>query len=243
MVKSNSRAVIPPGSVTNPVGSVAKAGVFPKSLEAFLDWRARRTDDDQGSPVARMWSPDVWPVSLGASLHPRKTRIDPEDAAQEAWVVVLMRLPGFPGRAEGNLRAWLTVVVRNRLANLRRREAVRRQASLAPEVASLLVGHEDDPAVAFAREWIVEAVRAALEEAQSLLPEASYRVVRLKWIEGRTTLEIAEALGLSATQVRDRDRRALPVLGGLLKRRVRAELIGLFGEEFDSSQELGEVAS
>jgi RNA polymerase sigma factor (sigma-70 family) len=212
-------------------------------VDAILEWRSSHLDDNSASVEAWTQFPQVLSRIIGEGGRHQGILDDPEDAIQEAWLVVLQGLWGFPLRDRENLRAWLAVVIRNRLSNLRRREWNRREAPLSAETTSLLVGREEDPATEFARQWVVEAVRAALEEARGHLSETSYRVVRLKWLDGWTTFEIAESLGLSAAQVRDRDRRALPVLGGLLKRRMGSELVGLFGEEFESSRRIGESIS
>jgi RNA polymerase sigma factor (sigma-70 family) len=144
---------------------------------------------------------------------------DRDDASQEAWLVLLARIRQFRADGErGGFPAWASVVVRNHLANLAHHAAGRPEVPLHPDEVGALIGREVDPAEICERIGTCAAVRAALEEARLRLPEASYQIVILRWFEGRTTPEIAAALGLSQAQVRDRHRRALPILRVFLGR-------------------------
>ena len=150
--------------------------------------------------------------------------IDADDAAQEAWLALADRIRHHRPEEDGrDFPAWSAIVVRNRLANLRRREARRAGVSLSREMADALIGREESPADVHERDRLRGAVRATIEEASGRLSEASHLAVTLRWIEGRTVPEIAEILGMSASQVRDRHRRALPILRLLLIRRFGSE--------------------
>ena len=154
----------------------------------------------------------------------RRKVIDPEDAAQEGWVTLLCQLQSansFYG--EEHFRAWLSTVVRNRLANLARRELRRASALLNPEDAAQLVSRDDGPAAYLERHYTLQAVRDALAEARDSLPELSHAAIKLRWLDGKSTRQVAAILGLSQSQVLDRQRRALPALRKILLRRLGAD--------------------
>jgi RNA polymerase sigma factor (sigma-70 family) len=160
--------------------------------------------------------------------RPRGWPLDPEDAAQEAWLALIGLSPiGPTGDVVAESPARLVVAIRNRLVDLARRAGRRQFEALAREEAHALVGREEDPAGAYERNRIRAAVRAVVEEARDRVSEGSHRIVVLRWIEGRTFAEIAEGLGMPVARVRDRHRRAIPVLRALLIRRLGSDPTGL----------------
>ena len=177
------------------------------------------------------------PILEAAARSGRHGLLEPDDAIQEAWLAFIVRFRMYQSADEGpEFAIWLVAVVRNRLANLERRAARRLQASLGRDEADALMGREEDPADAYERDLVQAAVRGALAEARGRLPEASYLVVVLRWIEGRTTPEIAEILGMTTSQVRDRHRRSIPVLRHLLSRHFQADRgdLATAGRDLDS---------
>jgi RNA polymerase sigma-70 factor (ECF subfamily) len=196
----------------------------PLELSSVLGDCARTGPASHGADV----DPEVAWILLMARIEPilriarrRRGPVEPDDAAQEIWLALLAgyrRYRRLEGR--GGFAVWLGVVARNRLARLGRRERARPEVALDPARAEALIGREEDPALAYERGRARAAVLEALEEARARLSEASHSVVILRWIEGRTVQEIARALGLSPAQVRDRHRRAVPVLRALLGRRL-----------------------
>jgi RNA polymerase sigma factor (sigma-70 family) len=189
---------------------------------AFFDRRLSRLEPDPDSESD--WNHvyhSLGPILDSVARGGRRGLLEPDDACQEAWLALIIRIGRYrPGDGGPEFPAWLAVVVRNWLASQERRAARRPRASLGREEAGALVGREEDPADTYERALARAAVRDALAEARDHLPEATYLVVVLRWIEERTTPEIAEALGMTASQVRDRHRRAVPVLRLLLSRRL-----------------------
>ena len=158
---------------------------------------------------------------VNSSSRARRSRIiEPDDAAQEAWLALFANARSGRSGPDHNGRAlaWSAAVVRNRLSNVERDAAKRNATSLSPGVARGLVGREADPAEAHECGWVRESVRASMEEFRGRVPDLSYQVIFLRWMDGRTVPEIAQALGLTALQVRDRHRRAFPLLRSMLWR-------------------------
>ena len=224
--RSPARPANPPADRTR---SSDETAPLHECAKAFFDRRASRHDldpalDEEWGRVYR----SLGPILEAATRVGRCGLLEPDDAIQEAWLALIVRFRMYQA-AEGGpeFAIWLAAVVRNRLANLERRAARRPHASLGRDEAGALMGREEDPADAYERELVRAAVRGALAESRGRVPEASYLVVVLRWIEGHTTPEIAEALGMTTSQVRDRHRRAFPVLRHLLSRRFRADRAGL----------------
>jgi RNA polymerase sigma factor (sigma-70 family) len=157
---------------------------------------------------------------LRAIARRRRGALDPEDAAQEAWLVLIARAAADrDDDGESDPLPRVVLIVRNHLADLRRRAARRACRPLDEATAGSLIGREEDPAEACERSQAREGVRAALEEAHDRLSGPSHRIVVLRWAEGRTFAEIAELLEMPVARVRDRHRRAIPILRALLIRR------------------------
>jgi RNA polymerase sigma factor (sigma-70 family) len=184
--------------------------VSPEILDAFLDWRARRLDDDAFS--AEAWARfhgllDPLVCSLARRLP--SDGVETDEASQEAWIVLLSHKPA--GRAPGESLAIVIAAIRNRLADLGRYQRRRIAEPLTDAEAEALVGRED-----------------VFEEARGRLSAPSYRIIVLRWIEERTYLEIGESLGMPVEWVRNRHRRAFPVLRKLLIRRFGLDPSGPF---------------
>ncbi len=198
--------------------------VDPRLLEearAFLDRRGRGLPPGPGQAAAwdrfyREQAPFVRSI-----VHAyRPGAVDAEDAAQEVWSALLARLGAHRhDAARGRFRAWLFVLARHRLSDLGRHAARRAAGPLSADDAATLPGGGDDPSEAFDRERAREQARAVLEEFRSGVSEANYRIIHLRWIEGRTVAEVAAALGLTPARVRARHHRLMGRLRVLAGRR------------------------
>ena len=183
-----------------------------------------------GRPPAGGWDP--WFLEHDGHLQAVARRVmgtalEADDAAQEARLACLDGL-GRYGGDEAGLRAWLAVMVRNRLANQARRAAARPRSPLGAE-AMAMVGPGEGPWAAHDRDLLVAAVRAALAEAKGRFPGAGYLAIVLRCGEGQSTAEVAAALGLPEDRVRDRYRRALPRFRAFLARRLGPDLLAIAG--------------
>jgi RNA polymerase sigma-70 factor, ECF subfamily len=144
---------------------------------------------------------------------------DAEDAVQEAFTQAYQALPRFEGHAL--LSTWLhRIVVNACLIRLRRRKR-RGEKS----IEDLLPRYQDDghrldvgdpwPADALA-ELEAREVRAAVRKAVDSLPEKHRCVLVLRDIEGLSSEEVAERLGIRADAVKMRLHRARQALRTLL---------------------------
>ena len=150
-----------------------------------------------------------------------RNHLDPDDAAQEAWLEVLSRIDRYrqaPGIG-GGFPAWAWVVARRRLLRLAASPAHRATQAHGSGMVSEPVDPRDGPPEAFERSEIRRAVRSALAEACGRMAGASHAVMALCWVDGHSVAEAAAILGVTPAQVRDRRRRALPTLRAALARR------------------------
>src|SRR5262245_11745390 len=146
--------------------------------------------------LQRLLAEEPFVRALAASL----VADEADDVVQQAFLLALERRPGQLGAP----RSWLARVVRNLVADLRRRRK-RRDARLRatavherlPSSAELLVGEER---------------RRALVAAVDALPEHLRTVVLLRYFEGMPPRRIAEQLGVPAPVVWDRLHAALTAL-------------------------------
>jgi len=149
-----------------------------------------------------------------------------EDVMQDAYVRAYHHLDQFAGRAR--FATWLTrIAVYEALARARRRgRAVEIDAmpDIRKESIPALRSAERDPE----RRAIDRSLRTALEAAIAGLP-ASYRVVvMLRDVEGLSTAETAESLGLEVPAVKTRLHRAR----GMLRRRLAEQAGAACRESF-----------
>lgn len=135
-----------------------------------------------------------------------------DDLLQGVFVRVHRSLGTFDA-GRGAFGAWLGAIARNvaRRAWQKRPEP----EHFDPELAEETLAAEDDPASEPAAREEALAVRRAVAE----LPEALAAVVRLRYIEGRTTRGIAAATGIPESTVRLRLEEARERLGEMLRAR------------------------
>jgi RNA polymerase sigma-70 factor, ECF subfamily len=133
-----------------------------------------------------------------------------EDAVQDALLAAVRNLKSFEGRSK--FSTWLTRVVLN--ASLMRRRKLRRHTTTSIDqeplgdggapLAAKLADSRPGPEEAYAREEELAILKGRLEQ----LP-ASYRsVLWLRDVEGMTTEEAAEELGLPQGTLKSRLHRA-----------------------------------
>jgi RNA polymerase sigma-70 factor (ECF subfamily) len=164
--------------------------------------------------IVRDWSPGL----LRAARGYVGSEASAQEAVQETWLAVLAGLDGFEGRSR--LRTWVHGI----LANVARRRGVQDKRSVP---VSALADGTDGPLVdpsrfrgpgeAWAGHWREEAtpeplgpegqalaaeLRVMLLTALAALPERQRQVVVLRDLEGLSTPEVAEVLGLSEGNVR-----------------------------------------
>lgn len=124
------------------------------------------------------------------------SRLDAEDAAQEALVQAWRRLPSF--RGESRFSTWLYRIVTNRCLNVR---PARVRAEALPDV---LIDRRSDTLEALERsERLHELVRGLLD-----LSAEQRAALVLRELEGLSYEEIADVLGVSLPAVKGRIHRA-----------------------------------
>ena len=138
-----------------------------------------------------------------------KDDAEAEDVMQQAYLNAYVHLDQFAERA--SFSTWLTkIAVYEALARSARRGAAAPHTGLEPGEDSMvhLADSKPDPEhQAFATE-----LRILLESAVDRLPEAHRVVFTLRQIEGLSTSEVAECLGISEENVKTRLHRARALL-------------------------------
>ena len=159
-----------------------------------------------------------------------KDRAEAEEAVQAAYVSAFQSIDRFEGRS--SLSTWLTRIVINEALG-RVRSELRRRKQLESEGVPVLDTYREKlmagseavpPDAALAREQL----RRLLEHAISALPEPFRTVFVLRDVEGLSTEDTADALGILPTTVKTRLFRARKRLQEALAPEVHEALIGTF---------------
>jgi RNA polymerase sigma-70 factor (ECF subfamily) len=133
-----------------------------------------------------------------------------EDVVQETWIAVLRGIDRFEGRS--SFKTWLFRILVNRARTLGVKE--HRTVPVDPLTSDRSVspsrfdqgGHWSEPPVPFTDaidDGIVnEPIVRLVHESIARLPEAARAVVTLRDVQGLSTAEVAELLGLTEANVR-----------------------------------------
>ena len=159
-----------------------------------------------------------------------KNRPDAEEAVQAAYLSAFANIASFEGRS--SLSTWLTRIVVNEALG-RRRSEQRRRRHLEQEGVAVLDDYRDAlmrgsdaemPDVSAAR----EQVRKLIEQAVAELPDHFRTVFVLREIEGMSSEETAESLGVPVATVKTRLFRSRRRLQEMLAPEVKTMLSGTY---------------
>ncbi len=153
-----------------------------------------------GEPAARSrfydeYQRDVlgWCRRLGGGI------VEPQDAAQDVFIVAFGRLDSF--RGESSLRTWMFGITRRVLANNRRKARMRRwRETLMGSKASLTPDRGPGPLAETIRSEKVRQVHKCLDT----LSDKHREVLVLCSLEGRSGQEASEILGVPEATVYSR---------------------------------------
>lgn len=196
----------------------------PMDAERELVRRARAGDFEAFEALVARYERRVYALAFRMVRH----RQDAEEVVQQTFLSVIEHLAGF--REEASFYTWLMRIATNHALALLRRRANRATVALRNDVSP-----EDEGGPAPRPEFIAQwretpdeiaqrrEVRELLDGALDEL-DAKYRLVfLLRDVEGLSTAETAEALGITEANVKVRLLRARLML--------REKLTRIFGDE------------
>ncbi len=148
---------------------------------------------------------------------------DAEDAMQETFLMVYLRINEFEGKAR--LSSWLYRIVTNKALDILRKRSRKTDAAtdsiddLSEDAAELLA----DQAVVLPEDWAERRETAALirEGLESLSPSLRAAFVLFE-MEGLSMDEVASALNISTSAAKVRVHRARRALRDYLRKRLAA---------------------
>jgi RNA polymerase sigma-70 factor (ECF subfamily) len=159
-----------------------------------------------------------------------KDEADVEDVMQQAYINAFTHLHQFEERSQ--FSTWLIRIALHEAFS--RRKALRRRESLA----SLHPGTEDgggaqadaftSPAADPERQAYAKELRRVLQDAVDTLPETYRTVFMLRDVEGLSTSETGDGLGLGEEAVKTRLHRARAMIRRALTARIGQAAAGLF---------------
>ncbi|MCG5054991.1 MAG: sigma-70 family RNA polymerase sigma factor [Myxococcales bacterium] len=124
------------------------------------------------------------------------SQVDADDVVQEVFASAWQSLAHF--RAEGQLSTWLFVIA-HRKARYVRRAALRERAELTGHLGVFDGVPDEDPGADEKFEW--QETLSILDAAFIRLREPHREVILRVYMEGESTQEVADALGISPTNV------------------------------------------
>lgn len=146
---------------------------------------------------------------------------DAEDVMQQAYLNAYRALPQFAGDAQ--FSTWLTRIAINEALG-RRRKRIRSAEGQEDVDITLVESNEPDPE----QQASQSELRDVMEREVAALPDAFRAVVMLRDVEGLSTSETAQCLGVSEDLVKQRLHRARAALRDNLYRRAGVTLESLF---------------
>jgi RNA polymerase sigma-70 factor (ECF subfamily) len=138
-----------------------------------------------------------------------QAKAGPSDLVQDTLRRALTHFGQFRGQHENELRGWLRVILRNKVAEF----VGHLPAQPQQEIDSGVADGTDTPSDALQRQEEIDTVRQALEQ----LPEHYQQVVRLREYEGLSYEEIGQRMQRTPEAVRKLWTRAIDQLGQILK--------------------------
>ena len=134
-----------------------------------------------------------------------------QDLYQDTWQTVLTRARSYGG--DGSFRSWLYKVTTNVCLSDRRADQASADgmAMYVAQTTGLKEGQGVNPLAETER----HELRRAIHRALPVLSEGQREAVRLRIMEGRSTAEVANAMGITPATVRSHVRHALSRLRSL----------------------------
>ena len=124
-----------------------------------------------------------------------------EDVAQDVWMAAWRARDGF--RGESSVFTWLASIAKNRLHELARRDRRRKNDVRLDEAIDVT------EKFCLCDELDRRSRMSAIESAVDELPDQFRTVTLLRFIDGRSLVDVSRELGLSLSAVKSRQHRAL----------------------------------
>ncbi|MYA11091.1 MAG: sigma-70 family RNA polymerase sigma factor [Gemmatimonadetes bacterium] len=161
--------------------------------------RLRARDPELLAALVRELSPQLLAVIRGYARDDDHA----DELLQECWVHILERLDSY--RARGPFAGWAVAVTRNVCSSSLRRDGREGRGKVALDELIDVPGDTPDADARLAQ----RRLRTALFKALGKLPDREREAIVLRVLEGRSTAETAEALGVSRRAVGDLVQRGL----------------------------------
>ncbi|MGH7554705.1 MAG: RNA polymerase sigma factor [Longimicrobiales bacterium] len=178
-------------------------GAAENAPDGALIRAALRGDDEAFARLVRRYLRKAMAVSMEYA----RTREDAEDVVQETFRRVLEGLGRFD--LERSFEPWFFTILRNTARNASKSRRLRDHEALTAEVASSTPGPFE--------EMQQSELRQRIGEALDRLPAMQRTCFRLCMVEGFSSAEAADAVGLAESTVRVHVFRARQALQGLLR--------------------------
>lgn len=214
------------GNKKNDAYTVSGCGKLSSSHEdnLLIDRIRDREDHDAFSMLVTKYQNKVWRLARGIT----RSDEDAEDVAQEVFLTIFTKLDTFEGRS--SFSSWLYRIAAN--ASYMKIRSKKSTHSFDPEEMEIMESRievryqfesVDNPEDVINSNLTMEKIHTAIEK----LPPKYRNVIVLRDIEGFSTREVADMLGLKITAVKSRLHRARLFLQKRLFRLYESEILDM----------------
>jgi RNA polymerase sigma-70 factor, ECF subfamily len=193
--------------------SVATATSAAALTDTEIVWRVRAGENALFEILMRRHNQRIYRVARAVV----KDETEAEDVMQQAYINAFTHLDQFEDRAQ--FSTWLTRIALHEAFSRRRRM----RADTEELMDTLTSPHADPERQAYAQE-----LNRVLEAAVDTLPETYRTVFMLRDVEGLSTSETAQGLGLGDETVKTRLHRARAMIRRSITERIGATTPGAF---------------
>ncbi len=140
-----------------------------------------------------------------------------DDLVQDVWLRIQPKLDDFYARhGLEEVQRWLYRVMHDQAIDYVRKKARHPVRPLSAAVEARLVAPEAEPDNVIEARERHDLARKLVDQIRSHLPETSFRILELIYLDGKTIEAVAQELGLSLREVRYRKYRSIKKMRRLL---------------------------
>jgi RNA polymerase sigma-70 factor (ECF subfamily) len=204
------------------MSTASNGGCVESDLARWIE-AARQGSEEALGRILEQCRPYLLVIANQEIAPDLQAKVAPSDLVQETFLEAHQDFRSFQGMSREELLAWLRSILRNNLANVRRKyretdkRQISREISLRDTPYGYLLKGLADSGETPSEQLIDQEEDQALVRALGQLPEEYRQVIQLREYENCSYEAIAQRMGRSAEAARKLHTRAVDLLGQLLE--------------------------